>query len=180
MIVSKNYWNLCLDSKENREPVSVFFDEKDNSVSLAVEQKLIDMLVAKNVLNDSTFLLNHDYENMSDDALRYKLLNELVYTDKLPSLAYGEYEQARNLVKFLQITAGNRLSIKTKLGMRYDQTMSMSVNKSGYSVWKSIVKEGPKVKASSNDSEYYIKLNNYHARGYYFMRKDGHYFNFRI
>lgn len=177
MSVFKNYWSLYLDSKNNREPVSVFFDEKDNSVSLAAEQKLINMLVAKNVINSSTYLLNHGYENMSDDALRYKLLDELVYTDKLTSLSYGEYEQARNLVKFLQINAGNRLSIKTKLEVRYDPTLSRSVDNSRYNVWTSSVKEGPKVKASSNGTEYYIKLDNYYAMGRcgFLVLQDGHY-----
>ena len=177
MTITKNYWSLYLDSKKNREPVSVCFDEKDNSVSLAVEQKLIDMLVAKNVLNGSTFLLNHDYENMSDDALRYKLLDELVYTNKLPPLSYGEYEQARNLVKFLQITAGNRLSIKTKLEVRYDPTLSRSVDNPRYNVWTSSVKEGPTFKALPNSLEYYVKLDNYYAMGRcgFLVFQDGHY-----
>ena len=183
--ISNNFWNLYLDFKKNRGPISVSFDEKDNLVSLAVERQLIKVLVAKNVLNGSTYLLNHDYKNMSDEELHRKL-NEVLYTDtgKLPSsrtenehLTYGECDQARNLVKFLRISNGNRLSIRTKLEVRYDTTLSKIADNSRYNAWISSVKEEPKLKESHDVLVYYIKLDNYYGGGGrrgFLVFKDGH------
>ena len=184
MSISKNYWNLRLYSKKNSEPVSVSFNEKDKSVSLMVTRRLVDILAAKGVLDGETYLLNPDYKSMSDDKLRCQL-NEVLYADtgkKLPymtddgHLTYGEYEQARNLVKFLQISNGNLLSIRTKLEVRYNTTLSKTVDNSRYNVWTSSVKEGPKLKDSHDILVYYIKLDNYCGGGRrgFLVFKDGH------
>ena len=185
MTHSENYWKLYLDSKKNSEPVSVSFNEKDNSVSLMATRRLVDILTASGVLDGETHLLNPAYKSMSGDELRCQL-NELLYTNtgkKLPymtddgHLTYEEYDQARNLVKFLQITDGNRLSIKTKLEVRYNTTLSKTVDNSRYNVWTSSVKEGPKLKDSHDILVYYIKLDNYCGRGRrgFLVFKDGHY-----
>ena len=184
MTHSENYWKLYLDSKKNSEPVSVSFNEKDNSVSLMATRRLVDILTASGVLDGETHLLNPAYKSMSDDELRCQL-NELLYTNtgkKLPymtddgHLTYEECDQARNLVKFLQISNGNRLSIRTKLKVRYDTTLSKTVDNSRYNVWTSSVKEGPKLKDSHDILVYYIKLDNYCGVGRrgFLVFKDGH------
>ena len=80
MTHSENYWKLYLDSKKNSEPVSVSFNEKDNSVSLMATRRLVDILTASGVLDGETHLLNPAYKSMSDDELRCQL-NELLYTN---------------------------------------------------------------------------------------------------
>lgn len=182
MTHSENYWKLYLDSKKNSEPVSVSFNEKDNSVSLMATRRLVDILTASGVLDGETHLLNPAYKSMSDDELRCQL-NEVLYTNtgkKLPymtddgHLTYEEYDQARNLVKFLQITDGNRLSIKTKLEVRYDKTLSKTVDSFRSNAWRSAVKEGPKLKEFPDILAYYIKLDSYYSIRRCCMIKNGH------
>ena len=170
MATDKYRWDLYFDSKKNREPIPVSFDEWDNSVSLSVTRGIANILIAEDILDGETYLLNPAYKSMSNDELRSKL-DELFYTDTvvqgtLSSLTNEEYKQARNLVRFLQITVDDPLSIRTKLKVQRDQTISGTDDGSGDNVWESSVKFEPKLTNYSDSLEYYIKLKNYHRKGF--------------